>query len=338
MLIVPCMLLMTACSGFKMPNIKWPWDNDKQTETFSFAKDSWDKITANSARYNVGDKRIEELTTGEEITLVILGKNHDDLADGSGKAKLSIGMDNLLLKPYVMHSTYSSADFSGWKYTDIRNISLQEIFTQLPAELQNSIKKVSKISNTYEYGVFEVASVPVSRIKISKMIDLTDCFVDGFSITDFAVSTVIDFYSDDGTLIKGGLFVSDINGNTISYVGQFSLTDIPVGVNTCSLRLRTYKSSIVITSDDLFLFSEGEVAGENAVNVLTDEGRQYEYWAVMEDLQTNLIKYIPNRINPSSWYLRSSFRKDDYSVVSTNGTFSWSGSTATQGLCFGFCV
>lgn len=36
--------------------------------------------------YSVGDEKTITLSTGEQVTFVILGFDHDDLSDGSGKA------------------------------------------------------------------------------------------------------------------------------------------------------------------------------------------------------------------------------------------------------------
>lgn len=54
----------------------------------TFAESDWATIAEESEKGNaqkyfaVGDEKTIELTTGEEITLVILGFNHDDLTGG----------------------------------------------------------------------------------------------------------------------------------------------------------------------------------------------------------------------------------------------------------------
>lgn len=68
---------------------------------FSFEKASWSDIAALSESgsadkyFSVGDEKTISLTTGEQVTLVILGFDHDDLT-GGGKAGMTIGMKNLL--------------------------------------------------------------------------------------------------------------------------------------------------------------------------------------------------------------------------------------------------
>lgn len=114
----------------------------------SFAAASWEKIAEisesgnASSIFSVGDEKTIELTTGEQITLVILGFNHDDLSDGSGKAGITIGMKNLLATRYAMNS--SSTNAGGWDQSKMRTETMQTLLAQLPSDLRNSIKQVNK--------------------------------------------------------------------------------------------------------------------------------------------------------------------------------------------------
>ena len=117
------------------------------TTDLSFSKASWGQIAAlseggsASKYFSVGDEKTIELTTGEEITLVILGFNHDDLASG-GKAGITIGMKNLLATRYAMNS--SSTNAGGWDQSKMRTETMQTLLAQLPSDLRNSIKQVNK--------------------------------------------------------------------------------------------------------------------------------------------------------------------------------------------------
>lgn len=71
----------------------------KWKEGYSFAKSSWADIAAISEAgeaqqyFKIGDTREEYLgSTIGNAMLMIIGFNHDDLADGSGKAGMTIGM------------------------------------------------------------------------------------------------------------------------------------------------------------------------------------------------------------------------------------------------------
>lgn len=95
-----------------------------------------------SEAFNVGDEKNIELTTGEVITVVILGFDHDDLADGSGKAPISIGMKNLLATTYRMNAT--DTNVGGWNESEMRTSTMNTLFNLLPSSWKNIIKTVNK--------------------------------------------------------------------------------------------------------------------------------------------------------------------------------------------------
>lgn len=109
------------------------------TTDLSFSKASWGQIAAlseggsASKYFSVGDEKTIELTTGEEITLVILGFNHDDLASG-GKAGITIGMKNLLATRYAMNSSNTNA--GGWDQSKMRTETMQTLLAQLPSDCE----------------------------------------------------------------------------------------------------------------------------------------------------------------------------------------------------------
>lgn len=117
------------------------------TTDLSFSKASWGQIAAlseggsASKYFSVGDEKTIELTTGEQVTLVILGFNHDDLTSG-GKAGMTIGMKNLLATQYRMNT--SSTNAGGWNSSEMRASTMQTLLSQLPSDLRNVIKQVSK--------------------------------------------------------------------------------------------------------------------------------------------------------------------------------------------------
>ena len=113
----------------------------------NFATDSWSVINeyastgAAADAYKVGDEKVIELSTGTQITLVILGFNHDNKT-GGGKAGISIGMKDMLPDYYVWNSNGSNAN--GWNGSEIRTQTMATLLTQLPADLQAVIKAVDK--------------------------------------------------------------------------------------------------------------------------------------------------------------------------------------------------
>ena len=113
----------------------------------SFQNDSWGMIAKLASEgtadiyYAVGDKKTITLTSGERVTLVILGFNHDDLTSG-GKAPITIGMENLLATTYPMNATSTNA--GGWHSSVMRTSTMATLLSQLPADLQAVIKQVNK--------------------------------------------------------------------------------------------------------------------------------------------------------------------------------------------------
>lgn len=112
-----------------------------------FATDSWATIASAAESgnaqqyYNVGDEKIIRLSTGEQVTLVILGFDHDDLTSG-GKAGMTIGMKELLATTYRMNET--STNVGGWNNSQMRTSTMATLLGQLPSDLQAVIKSVNK--------------------------------------------------------------------------------------------------------------------------------------------------------------------------------------------------
>lgn len=114
---------------------------------FSFEKASWSDIAALSESgsayiyFSVGDEKTISLTTGEQVTLVILGFDQDDLT-GGGKAGMSIGMKELLATTYRMNASNTNA--GGWNESEMRTSTMATLLSQLPSDLQAVIKQVNK--------------------------------------------------------------------------------------------------------------------------------------------------------------------------------------------------
>lgn len=95
--------------------------------------------------FGIGDERtfsIQEDGDWVEYTVIILGFNHDDLSDGSGKAGITFGMKNLLATTYKMNSLLSNV--GGWDKSEMRTNTMAMLLSQLPADLQKIIKAVNK--------------------------------------------------------------------------------------------------------------------------------------------------------------------------------------------------
>lgn len=113
---------------------------------------SWGEISAISRAgkaasiFHVGQEKKISLSTGESVTAVILGFNHDDLAAG-GKAGITFGLKNCLKTSYNMNSTDTNA--GGWTSSAMRT-RMSTFKGYLPSDLQTAIRTVTKKTSAGE--------------------------------------------------------------------------------------------------------------------------------------------------------------------------------------------
>lgn len=163
-----------------------------------------------SEYFNVGDETNIELTTGEVITVVILGFNHDDLADGSGKAPISIGMNNLLATTYRMNATGTNA--GGWNESEMRTSTMNTLFNLLPTSWKNIIKTVNKKATAGSQS--ENITTSADKLWLLAMSEIFSAT----SIENSTTTTIKDYagtYNAEGTQYKYyENLIGDNNGGT----------------------------------------------------------------------------------------------------------------------------
>ena len=131
---------------------------------FKFTKihtDTWDDIANNVAtmpedelfqRYPIGTRKNLEFTIGGEkynAVMEVIAHNHDNLADGTGKAKLTFFANELpnLQRPF------QTTRAGGWGESLLREYMNNDLFNALPGngsadgDLKSAIKPVSKAYN-----------------------------------------------------------------------------------------------------------------------------------------------------------------------------------------------
>lgn len=96
--------------------------------------------------FNIGDEKTITLSTGEKITLVILGFFHDTYYDSEydedTSYTITFGMKNCLATRYQMNA--SNTNVGGWESSKMRTSVMPTLLSQLPADLQSVIKSVYK--------------------------------------------------------------------------------------------------------------------------------------------------------------------------------------------------
>ena len=102
------------------------------------------------AAMDAGTSWSVELTNGETMTYRIIGINHDDLADGSGKAGLTFLASSWWFGG-VMNE--SSTNTGGWEQSDLRkNMSSGDIWNLMPVDCRSKMKAVTKLTNNVGGG------------------------------------------------------------------------------------------------------------------------------------------------------------------------------------------
>lgn len=82
---------------------------------------------------------------GTNYRIDIIGKNHDDYADGSGKAPLTFQMHDCYDETKQMNS--SETNIGGWRNSAMRTTHLPAILNMMPAEVKAAIRDVRKKSS-----------------------------------------------------------------------------------------------------------------------------------------------------------------------------------------------
>lgn len=83
---------------------------------------------------------------GTEYLIDIIGKDHDDYADGTGKAPLTFQLHDCYKTTYGMNG--NSTNLNGWKNSNMALTSLPAILSKMPVEVSSAIKEVSKLTSS----------------------------------------------------------------------------------------------------------------------------------------------------------------------------------------------
>lgn len=97
------------------------------------------------AAMDAGTKFSMKLTNGQTLTYRIIGINHDDLADGGGKAGLTFLTTSTGIKSR-MNATGTNA--GGWEKSELRaQMNSGNIWNLMPSDFQSKVKSVKKLTN-----------------------------------------------------------------------------------------------------------------------------------------------------------------------------------------------
>ncbi len=116
----------------------------------NFADNTWEQIIDACHKNQVPDTWVvgnskTMLINGTEYQIDIIGKEHDDYADGSGKAPLTFQLHDCYGELKNMNSTQTNV--GGWTSCAMRQTHLPAILTLMPTEVQNGIREVNKLTS-----------------------------------------------------------------------------------------------------------------------------------------------------------------------------------------------
>lgn len=97
------------------------------------------------AAMDAGTKFSMKLSNGKTLEYRIIGINHDDLADGSGKAGLTFLTTSTTISSSV---NAPETNVGGWEKSKLRaKMNSGEIWNLMPADFQYKVKSVRKLTN-----------------------------------------------------------------------------------------------------------------------------------------------------------------------------------------------
>lgn len=115
-----------------------------------FANNTWEQIIEACHNnevpdtWKVADQKPMTIN-GVDYQIDIIGKNHDDYSDGSGKAPLTFQLHDCYADAKQMNST--NTNNGGWTSCAMRSTHLPAILALMPTEVQNGIREVNKLTS-----------------------------------------------------------------------------------------------------------------------------------------------------------------------------------------------
>lgn len=117
-----------------------------------FSENEWAAIIEACHANEVPDEWVADgtcykdmLINGTNYRIDIIGKNHDDLADGTGKAPLTFQLHDCYDTIFRMNATITNV--GGWRDCEMRTRAMPALKALMPAEVQAGIRAVNKLTS-----------------------------------------------------------------------------------------------------------------------------------------------------------------------------------------------
>lgn len=117
---------------------------------------------------DVGTTWSVKLTDGKTLEYRIVGINHDDLADGYGKAGLTFEatmFDATNTGQPTKEMNPTNTNVCGWEKSELRGrLNSGDLWSLLPAELQSKVKSVKKMTDNKGGGTAGTPSATTDKV------------------------------------------------------------------------------------------------------------------------------------------------------------------------------
>lgn len=131
---------------------------------------------------------------GTDYVIDIIGKGHDDYADGSGKAPLTFQMHDCYAQTYGMNNSHTNN--GGWTSCAMRSTHLPAILALMPTEVQSEIREVNKLSSAGNQS--EVINTTADKLFLLSEIEIFG----SVSYSKSGEGTQYDYYKAGNSKVK----------------------------------------------------------------------------------------------------------------------------------------
>lgn len=172
--------------------IQYPWESN-------FAGNTWEQIIEVCQKkivpptWKVGDQKAMTIG-GAEYLIDIIGINHDDYSDGSGKAPFTFQLHDCYGVLKNMNS--SNTNVGGWADCIMRTEHLPAILATMPPEAQNGIREVNKLTSAGNQSA--TINTTADKLFLLSEIEIFGSVSDSMS----GEGTQYDYYKTGGSTVK----------------------------------------------------------------------------------------------------------------------------------------
>lgn len=172
--------------------IKYPYEAN-------FADNTWEQIIAACQKkripstWKVADQKAMTIN-GTYYLIDIIGFDHDEYTDGSGKAPITFQMHDCYGTKYAMNA--GNTTVGGWTSCAMRSTHLPAILSQMPTEAQNSIREVNKLTSAGNQSA--TINTTADKLFLLSEIEIFGSVSDSMS----GEGTQYDYYKTGGSTVK----------------------------------------------------------------------------------------------------------------------------------------